>query len=288
MEPPLAGAEPSHYRGQELLAALGAGGARFFDSVLPVGVTDRAEYVAALWDLVWAGSGHLRHVRPRARAGRRRRRAPQAEPAGGAHPPRPAQRSGAAAPDPGAAARRRRPRPAGGRWSSASPSTPAEQLAGHVFGLLDRYGVVTRGTVMTENTDGGFGAAYRAMSTMEETGQCRRGYFIDGLGAAQFALSGAVDRLRAQQREPEEPTATVLAACDPANAYGAALPWPEREGHRPGRKAGALVVLVDGALVFYVERGGKTLLSFTEEERRLRSCGRTPSRRRCTRVTWAS
>ena len=120
-----------------------------------------------------------------------------------------------------------------------------------------------------ENTDGGFGAAYRAMSTMEETGQCRRGYFIDGLGAAQFALSGAVDRLRAQQQEPEEPTATVLAACDPANAYGAALPWPEREGHRPGRKAGALVVLVDGVLVFYVERGGKTLLSFTEEERRL-------------------
>jgi ATP-dependent Lhr-like helicase len=78
-----------------------------------------------------------------------------------------------------------------------------------------------------------------------------------------------VDRLRSHQREPEEPRAIVLAATDPANPYGAALPWPEREGHRPGRKAGALVVLVNGALVFYVERGGKTLLSFTEDAARL-------------------
>jgi ATP-dependent helicase Lhr and Lhr-like helicase len=146
---------------------------------------------------------------------------------------------------------------------------PATRLAGDVFALLDRYGVVTRGSVLTENSEGGFGAAYRALSSLEESGQCRRGYFVEGLGAAQFALTGAVDRLRAQQREPEQPRARVLAACDPANPYGAALPWPEREGHRPGRKAGALVVLVDGALVFYVERGGKTLLSFTEEPVRL-------------------
>ena len=124
--------------------------------------------------------------------------------------------------------------------------------------------MVTRGSVLTENSEGGFGAAYRALSAMEESGQCRRGYFIDGLGAAQFALTGAVDRLRSHQREPEVPAAIVLAAVDPANPYGAALPWPEREGHRPGRKAGALVVLVDGFLVFYVERGGKSLLSFTE------------------------
>ena len=85
--------------------------------------------------------------------------------------------------------------------------------------------------------------------------------------AAQFALTGAVDRLRSYSREPEDPVALVLAACDPANPYGAALPWPEREGHRPGRKPGALVVLVGGALIFYVERGGKTLLSFTEDPR---------------------
>ena len=268
MEPPPAGAEPSHYRGQELLAALGAGGARFFDALLPVGVTDRAEYVAALWDLAWAGlvsSDTFNPVRALVTDGAHKK------------PSRPTTRthrarlSGQGLRRPTQAPRLTSPTTAG-RWSlvERTPSTPAEQLAGHVFGLLDRYGVVTRGTVLTENTDGGFGAAYRAMSTMEETGQCRRGYFIDGLGAAQFALSGAVDRLRAQQREPDEPTAMVLAACDPANAYGAALPWPEREGHRPGRKAGALVVLVDGALVFYVERGGKTLLSFTEDERRLR------------------
>lgn len=143
--------------------------------------------------------------------------------------------------------------------------TPANRLAADVFAQLDRYGVVTRGSVLTENPDGGFGAAYRAMSSLEEAGQCRRGYFIEGLGAAQFALTGAVDRLRGELHEPENPRAVVLAASDPANPYGAALPWPEREGHRPGRKAGALVVLVNGALTFYVERGGRTLLSFTEE-----------------------
>jgi ATP-dependent Lhr-like helicase len=132
--------------------------------------------------------------------------------------------------------------------------------------------------VLTENSEGGFGAAYRALSTLEESGQCRRGYFVNGLGAAQFALTGAVDRLRAQQREPEQPQARVLAACDPANPYGASLPWPEREGHRPGRKAGALVVLVDGGLVFYVERGGKTLLSFTEDPVRLNPAAETLAR----------
>ena len=158
-----------------------------------------------------------------------------------------------------------------GRWSLVERASPtaAARLAADVFAQLDRYGVVTRGSVLTENPEGGFGAAYRALSSLEESGQCRRGYFVDGLGAAQFALTGAVDRLRAQQREPEQPRALVLAACDPANPYGAALPWPEREGHRPGRKAGALVVLVNGGLVFYVERGGKTLLSFTEDPVRL-------------------
>jgi ATP-dependent Lhr-like helicase len=128
---------------------------------------------------------------------------------------------------------------------------------------------VTRGSVLTENAEGGFGAAYRALSSLEESGQCRRGYFVEGLGAAQFALTGAVDRLRSHQQEPAEPDAVVLAACDPANPYGASLPWPDREGHRPGRKAGALVVLVGGALIFYVERGGRTLLSFTEDPTRL-------------------
>jgi len=150
--------------------------------------------------------------------------------------------------------------------------------------LLDRYGIVTRGSVITERTPGGFAAVYKVLSAFEESGRCRRGYFVAGLGAAQFALPGAVDRLRAlaelpgtfgaasggRGRRDEEPAtrAVVLAASDPANPYGAALPWPEREGasgHRPGRKAGALVVMVDGQLIVYVERGGRTVLSFTED-----------------------
>jgi ATP-dependent helicase Lhr and Lhr-like helicase len=164
-----------------------------------------------------------------------------------------------------------------GRWSliQRSSASAADRLASDIFALLDRYGVVTRGSVLTENAEGGFGAAYRALSSLEEAGQCRRGYFVEGLGAAQFALTGAVDRLRTYQREPaepaapEKPNAVVLAACDPANPYGAGLPWPDREGHRPGRKAGALVVLMGGALIFYVERGGRTLLSFSEDPGKL-------------------
>ncbi len=257
--------EPAHYRSQEILAALDSGGAHFFDSLLPAGTAlgDRTEYVAAMWDLVWAGlitSDTFNPVR--------------ALTTGGAHkrtPVRPTARThrsrlaGGGLGRPGRAPRISSPTTAG-RWSLVRRvgQTPAERLASDVFAALDRYGVVTRGSVLTENAEGGFGTAYRALSAMEESGQCRRGYFIEGLGAAQFALTGAVDRLRAQLREPEVPQALVLAATDPANPYGSALPWPEREGHRPGRKAGALVVLVDGVLVFYVERGGKTVLSFSE------------------------
>ncbi len=269
-EPHPADVEPATWRGQELLAALGGGGAYFFDALLPsgVGVADRSEYVTALWDLIWAGlvtGDTFAPVRARVSGGAHR----QSSSASGPHPPCPAGRGvvWAAPCEP-----RGSSSPAtAGRWSLVvrDEVPAAARLAGDVFALLDRYGVVTRGSVLTESSEGGFGAAYRALSSLEESGQCRRGYFVNGLGAAQFALTGAVDRLRAQQREPEQPQARVLAACDPANPYGAALPWPEREGHRPGRKAGALVVLVDGALVFYVERGGKTLLSFTEDAVRL-------------------
>lgn len=118
-------------------------------------------------------------------------------------------------------------------------------------------------------------AVYRVLAAFEETGRCRRGYFVEGLGAAQFALPGAVDRMRAtanaadrDDRPQETARALVLAATDPANPFGAALPWPGRgedAGHKPGRKAGALVVQVDGRLVLYVERGGRTLLTWTDE-----------------------
>ena len=257
--------EPAHYRSQELLAALAHGRCpllRLAAAARCAGRRPRRVRRRAVGSGL-GRPGHQRHVPPRTGAGRRR--GPQATV--------PPGRAGPTAPGWPGAASVGRPGPprvvsptTAGRWSlvERGETTPAERLAADVFGQLDRYGVVTRGSVLTENSEGGFGAAYRALSAMEESGQCRRGYFIDGLGAAQFALTGAVDRLRSQQREPEVPTAMVLAAVDPANPYGAALPWPEREGHRPGRKAGALVVLVDGFLVFYVERGGKSLLSFTE------------------------
>jgi ATP-dependent helicase Lhr and Lhr-like helicase len=183
-----------------------------------------------------------------------------------------------------------------GRWSLLPPVDPDQtrRLHARALALLDRHGIVIRGVAASERVPGGFGAIYPVLRALEETGQCRRGYFVEGLGAAQFALPGAVDRMRAMadsvlawapshdndgpvgpgapRSGPEnaQPTVVVLAAADPANAYGAALPWPTRPdetpgGHRPGRKAGALVILVAGQLVLYVERGGKTLLSWTAE-----------------------
>jgi ATP-dependent Lhr-like helicase len=134
--------------------------------------------------------------------------------------------------------------------------------------------VVTRGAVVGERISGGFSGVYPVLKAAEESGRARRGYFVEGLGAAQFALPGAVDRLRSETRVDRRPDgARVLPATDPANVYGAALPWPAgvgptdgaARGHQPARKAGALVVLVDGACVLYVERGGRTLLSFTED-----------------------
>ncbi len=143
--------------------------------------------------------------------------------------------------------------------------------------LLDRYGVLTRGAVTAEGVPGGFAAVYPVLKAAEESGQARRGYFVEGLGAAQFALGGAVDRLREQARPAaagrEPAPALVLSATDPANPYGAALPWPSvapvtdggGRGHQPARKAGALVALVDGTCVLFVERGGRTVLSFTDD-----------------------
>jgi len=138
--------------------------------------------------------------------------------------------------------------------------------------LLERYGVVTRGAVQAEGVEGGFALAYRVLSSLEETGRVRRGYFVEGLGAAQFATPATVDRLRSfhsDRHEDVPPVAVTLGATDPANPYGAALGWPSRDDdirHRPGRKAGALVVLVDGALGLYVEKGGKTVLSFLDPD----------------------
>ncbi|MFF2812923.1 DEAD/DEAH box helicase [Streptomyces sp. NPDC058000] len=245
----------------------------------------------ALWDLAWSGRltndtlAPLRALLGSGRtAGSTAHRARRTVPRG-----RYGTLTAAARPT----ASRSGPPTVGGRWSllpapAADPTHRAHALART---LLDRHGIVTRGAVAAEGVTGGFSAAYRVLSVFEESGQARRGYVVEGLGAAQFAMDGAVDRLRAisTQRErstdapfpdggPGQPRpggpppdsargyphrALVLAAADPANAYGAALPWPEPPHgatHKPGRKAGSLVVLVDGELALYLERGGKTLL----------------------------
>ncbi len=156
----------------------------------------------------------------------------------------------------------------GGRWflldRPAVEPTAATSAMCEV--LLERYGVVTKGAVHNEGIPGGFSRVYRALTVFEDSGKVRRGYYVDGLGGAQFAVPATVDALRDHTTVPRrESTRTiVLAATDPANPYGAALDWPESHssGHRPGRKAGALVVLVDGELACFVERGGKTVLTF--------------------------
>ena len=133
---------------------------------------------------------------------------------------------------------------------------------------MERHGVVTRGAVVSEGIRGGFALVYKVLSGFEETGRARRGYFVNGLGAAQFATGATVDRLRSFAVDPEAAStlkAVTLAATDPANPYGAALPWPSLQSHRPGRKAGAVVVIVDGALTLYVERGGKSVLVFSSD-----------------------
>jgi len=174
-----------------------------------------------------------------------------------------------------------------GRWSLLPVREPDPTLRAHAMAaqLLDRHGIVTRAVAPSEGLGGQFGDVYKVLVALEQAGQVRRGYFVEHLGGSQFALPGAVDRLRADAQvairaaarassdgaEPAaEPLVVVLAATDPANPYGAALAWPdpwvpsgEQPRHRPGRKAGALVVLVDGSPALYVERGGRTTLTFT-------------------------
>ncbi|HEX2737964.1 MAG TPA: DEAD/DEAH box helicase, partial [Acidimicrobiia bacterium] len=146
-----------------------------------------------------------------------------------------------------------------------TPVPAAGELAGaRARQLLERYGIVTREGVRAEGIPGGFAGVYGALRSLEELGHARRGYFVAGQGAAQFALPGAVERLRAD-REIESPVrgddALVLAATDPAQPYGAALPWPDTDA-RPARAAGASVVLRAGSAVAYIERGAKHLLTF--------------------------
>jgi ATP-dependent Lhr-like helicase len=243
---------------------------------------DDGAVLAALWDLVWAGriggdtlapvralvSGRGATHRPR-RATPRSRYA-RLRTSAGVQSGRPTMPSRAGPPT------------AAGRWALAPAREPDPTRRAHarVEAFLERHGVLTRGALDTERVSGGFAPVYKVLRAMEESGRCRRGYVIEGLGAAQFAVPGAIDRLRVLSRPVDAPTdegelaAVVLAAADPAQPYGAALRWPDPVGvtkHRPARKAGALAVLVDGVPALYVERGGRSLLSFTEDERALRA-----------------
>ncbi len=273
------GPRPDGARHAAIREWLGRRGASFYRELFGAarGGTDR-EVLDALWDLVWAGEvtndtfAPLRALRWKRPGGDRRSRPGRLATLG---PPEAAGRwslAGLQEPDDAGAghpgAEPAGPGPAGGAAGllPAGGPTPTERLHALALALLDRHGVLTREAVMSEGIDGGFAGIYPVLRALEEAGRIRRGYFVDGLGAAQFALAGAIDRLRAV-REPEADRLRVdlLAASDPAQPYGAALPWPRRDHddrHPFQRAAGAYVVLVDGTAVLYVERGGKGLVTF--------------------------
>jgi ATP-dependent Lhr-like helicase len=251
-------------------------GASFYRDILAAAMRAAAErgerpvrerdLLDALWDLVWSTEvtndtfAPLRALRwPRTGASRR------SGPAGTTRPRF-------------ASAARMGPPEAAGRWSlvedtistaaalRGAPPTDTERRHAHALRLLDAYGVVTRDTVAAEGLPGGFSAVYPVLREMEERGRVRRGYFVEGLGGAQFCIPAALDRLRAERSDPgghrSSADVQLIAAADPANPYGAALAWPRwsEEDRRPlARAAGAYVVLVDGEPVVYLERGRKTL-----------------------------
>jgi ATP-dependent Lhr-like helicase len=205
----------------------------------------------ALWDLVWAGEvtndawtplrAGRRYQTPRAQRGRPRRFSRQ-------------RSAGITATQ--------------GRWSLTDklfPGRPDSRALAEL--VLERQGIVTRDGVRGEGIPGGYGAVYGELRALETLGVCRRGYFVEGLGGAQFALPGAVERLRElRPREDEEPDALVLPAADPAQPYGAALPWPKRADGRAARVAGAQVVLLGGEPALFVERGGRSLVPLRDPE----------------------
>jgi ATP-dependent Lhr-like helicase len=261
------------------------GGALFFrqlvERVSPLveAAPNDGDVVAALWDLVWAGHvtgdtlGPLRaQVSGKGATHKPRRSAPRGRYAR-MRASRPAMPS------------RTGPPTVAGRWAltPAREPDPTRRAHARTEAFLERHGVLTRGALETERVTGGFSGIYKVLRGMEDSGQVVRGYVVEGLGAAQFAAKGAVDRLRAlsDTGSPRDSVgAVVLAAADPAQPYGAALPWPAATGdtkHRPARKAGALAVLVDGKPALYVERGGRSLLTFTDEQEPLRAAARALS-----------
>ncbi|MBI3926547.1 MAG: DEAD/DEAH box helicase [Armatimonadetes bacterium] len=233
---PLEKLEPRHV---ELLERLERLGASFFFDLCPAGA-DREEVLGTLWDLVWSGLITNDGFQPLRALGPGPRR-PRATPLG-----------------------------AGGRWVPVSQilrERPEDTRRAYAWAqvLLERYGVVSRDVLDGEDRIGGFSPLYSVYRAMEESGKVRRGYFVEGLTGAQFAWSGTVDRLRAARETTGEAEVLVLAATDPANPYGALLPWPGSDGGPrgagPRRAAGARVVMVDGEPVFFLDRGRRKLLS---------------------------
>ncbi|HEX9362202.1 MAG TPA: DEAD/DEAH box helicase [Candidatus Dormibacteraeota bacterium] len=226
---------------ERIRGQLGARGASFFRDIYnAAGGGDEEVMLDALWDLVWSGEvtndtfAPLRMLGPAARRPSRRPRLPRVT----------------------------QPR-AAGRWSLVadlvgSGANATERLHSEAGVLLQRHGVLTREAVVGEGWPGGFAGLYPVLRAMEESGRIRRGYFVEGLGGSQFALPGAVDRLRSLRESGGGVIA--MAATDPANAYGTVLPWPQSDG-RMARAAGAYCVIDDGGLVLYLERGGRSLLT---------------------------
>ena len=265
--PPAAGGDeagPDEAIHHALRAHLAAQGASFWPDLVAsasaAGVrVEEASVLTALWDLVWAGevtNDTLAPVRSLLSSGAGRAAGGRAGGRGRGRP-RPG-RLRAVGPPAGA-----------GRWSLVAPllvpaPIPTESAHARAMQLLERHGVLTREAVLAEGAGGGFAGVYPVLRALEERGEVRRGYFVAGLGGAQFALPGAVDRLRACRQPTDGEQAErplVLAATDPAQPFGAALPWPESAG-RPARAAGARVVSVGGVPVAYLERGGRTLVTF--------------------------
>jgi ATP-dependent Lhr-like helicase len=262
-----AGPEGPALRGRaaDVLEYLRDHGASFFAAIHQgTGEGFPQETVDALWDLVWRGlvTNDTLHplralIRPAdTRTSRRTRGTPFRS-------------------------RRLIPPTAEGRWSAVRETTTSatEWTTAVAQQLLTRHGIVTRETTASEGIPGGFSGVYQVLKAMEDAGRVRRGYFVSGLGGAQFAMPAALDQLRSMREPPDEPRAVILAATDPANPYGSTIKWPERAGGGPTRSAGALVVLVDGFLAAYLRRGEREALLFAPEEepqrsRRIRTAAR--------------
>jgi ATP-dependent Lhr-like helicase len=256
-------------RAREILDYLRKHGASFFSAIHQgTGGGFPQEAVDALWDLVWKGlatNDTLHPLRAFVRPDDKR-------PARKARPE--SFRS-----------RRLVPPTAEGRWSAvpASPEvSPTQYMTSLAQQLLTRHGVVTRETVTHEGIAGGFSTVYQILKAMEDAGRARRGYFVAGLGGAQFAMPAALDLLRSMRDVPDEPRTVVLAATDPANPYGSILKWPDTSGppalddggpaalveggRGPTRSVGSIVVLVDGAAAAYLKKGERELLLFAPDD----------------------